>query len=129
MPDTVMSLAQMVKVAPRSEFTPPSAKAAEVRGQKVVVIFVGGDFFALENRCSSCGSELHDGKISGGLLTCPRCGSMYYIRNGGVKRAPATKPLKSYEVRYDSETVYVGPEKQVKVKQEKGITKQTEIKW
>jgi nitrite reductase/ring-hydroxylating ferredoxin subunit len=119
----------MEKVAARTDFTPPSAKAIDVKGQKVAVIFMGGDFFAVENTCQSCGSELQDGKISGGLLTCPRCPSIYYIRTGAVRRGPATKPLKSYEVRYDSESVYVGPEQQVSAKQEKPVTKETQIKW
>lgn len=129
MPDTIASQAQMVKVAQRSDFTPPSAKAVEVKGQKVIVIFMGGDYFALENRCSGCQSELQDGKIANGLLTCPRCSSIFYIRNGGVRRAPAAKPLKVYEVRYDSDSVYVGQDKQLALKGAKTVTKETAIKW
>lgn len=129
MPTQTTDLKQMTKVAERSEFTPPSAKPVEAKGNKVIVIYMGGDYFALENRCTSCGSELQDGKIAGGMITCARCKSMYYVRHGGVKKFPATQGLKVYELRYDDTSVYVGPEKQLKVKESKPVTKATPIKW
>ena len=126
---SMTSIGQMAKVALRKDLAPGSTKAVEVKGQKVIILCAGGDYFALENHCSGCGGELQDGKIAGGMIACPRCGSMYYYRHGGVKRAPATHALKVYELRYDSEAVYLGSEKDVKIKEHRIVSKETPIKW
>ena len=129
MPSQMVPLDQMSKVALRNELTPATSKAVEAKGHKVLLITAGGDYFAVENRCSSCQSEMQDGKIASGLLTCQRCGSMYYYRTGAVRKSPATKALKAFELRYDSEAVYVGPEKKVGIKEGKTVSKETPIKW
>ncbi len=126
---TMKSIAEMTKVALRKDLTPGTSKAVEAGGKKVLLVYAGGDYFALDNRCSGCGGGLEDAKVSVGMIACARCPSMYYYRHGGVKRTPAAEPLKVYQLRYDSEAVYVGPEKSLKIKEHRVVTKETPIKW
>ncbi len=38
------------------------------------------------------------GEISEDAITCPGCGSQWFLTTGKVKKGPAEKPLKKYKV-------------------------------
>ena len=79
----------------------------------VLVVRAGEGLFAIGDRCTHQGAELHRGviKISGSVrtVTCPAHGSMFDLETGKVMRPPATKPVPVYDVKVEDGRVYVRP--------------------
>ena len=59
----------------------------------------GGRVIALADRCTHRGGPLHQGELDGDCVSCPWHGSAFDVRDGAVKRGPATRPQPSYDVR------------------------------
>jgi 3-phenylpropionate/trans-cinnamate dioxygenase ferredoxin subunit len=70
-------------VARRDEIAPGGRKIVEVAGRSIGVFNVGGEFFALRNRCPHQGAPLCDGKLWG-ALTADKPGEFQYSRQGEI---------------------------------------------
>lgn len=77
------------------------------RRKEVALFKLGDEVFATENSCSHEYSELSEGMILGEDVYCPKHGSRFDIRTGAVRDLPATRPVKTYEVKVEEGTVYV----------------------
>ena len=69
------------------EIPPGGRKIIEVAGRSIGVFNVGGEFFALRNRCPHQGGPLCEGRLSG-FLRSPRPGEYEYSRKGEILRCP-----------------------------------------
>ncbi len=101
-------------------------KKIDVDGREVLLAKVEGTYYAIDDRCPHMGGDLSKGTLQGSIVTCPRHGSQFDVRDGhlirwtdwtGVKLALAKlfkspRPAKSYEVRQDGDSVTVLPESQ-----------------
>lgn len=77
-------------------------------GKEVLVVNVGGTFYATGNTCTHAGAELHEGTLDGKELTCPWHGSKWDITTGEMTWFPQKlKPIGSYKVTVEDGTVYV----------------------
>jgi nitrite reductase/ring-hydroxylating ferredoxin subunit len=74
-------------VAAVGEIPPGTRKLAEVNGRAIVVFNLGGEFFALNNRCPHRGGSLHHGKQTG-LVESDAPGKYCYSRLGEIIRCP-----------------------------------------
>lgn len=72
--------------------------ACSVDGLDVLICKVEGAVYAVENRCSHASSRLDIGKLTGHTIGCPLHGGRFDIRDGRAVAAPATKPIRSFEV-------------------------------
>ncbi|HEB26976.1 MAG TPA: non-heme iron oxygenase ferredoxin subunit [Porticoccus sp.] len=73
----------------------------------LLLVNIGGEFYAIENICSHDGGELSDGEIAGSEIICPRHGSHFCLKTGKVLSAPAFEDIDSYPVRIVDEIVQV----------------------
>ena len=83
-----------------------------IDGQMVLLVRAGDQVFAVGDRCTHQGAELHRGvvKISGSVrtVTCPAHGSMFDLETGKVMRPPATTPpVPVYDVKVEDGRVSV----------------------
>jgi nitrite reductase/ring-hydroxylating ferredoxin subunit len=69
------------------EIPPGGRKLVELDGRSIGVFNVGGEFFALRNRCPHQGGELCKGRLSG-LLAAPKPGQYELTRPGEILRCP-----------------------------------------
>lgn len=92
----------------RREWTPTIAEAELAEGRPVcavagdvpvLLVRDGGSIRALANHCNHRGGPLHEGEVSGGVVTCPWHGSRFRLLDGGLERGPASSPQPAYEVR------------------------------
>ena len=74
-------------VAAVADIPPGQRKLVDVNGRAVVVFNLGGDFFALNNRCPHKGGSLCDG-VTSGLIQSSEPGHYQYTRRGEIIRCP-----------------------------------------
>jgi nitrite reductase/ring-hydroxylating ferredoxin subunit len=69
------------------EIPPGSRKIVEIAGRSIGVFNVGGEFFALRNRCPHQGGPLCEGRLSGSVISS-KVGQYEYARDGEILRCP-----------------------------------------
>ena len=74
-------------VAPVDDIPPGGRKLVEVNGRAVVVFNLGGEFFALNNRCPHKGGSLCEGRLTG-LVESTEPGEYQLSRQGEILRCP-----------------------------------------
>jgi nitrite reductase/ring-hydroxylating ferredoxin subunit len=74
-------------VATVEEIPPGERKIVEVAGRSIGVFNLGGEFFALRNRCPHQGGPLCAGTL-GGLIISSSPGEYNYSRSGEMLRCP-----------------------------------------
>ena len=91
-------------------------------GDKEILLARAGDrIYATQNRCQHLGGNLSNGMLNGTVVTCPRHGSQYDVRDGRVLRwtnwpplvlffaklVKPPRPLKTYPVTVEAGQVYI----------------------
>ena len=74
-------------VAATSEIPPGGRKLVSADGRAIVVFNLGGEFFALSNRCPHRGGSLCEGHLTG-LVLSDEPGEYNYTRRGEIIRCP-----------------------------------------
>lgn len=93
----------------------PEGKPLQViAGDAEVLLYLRGEhLWAIGNRCTHQGAQLHRGRVSGPeaqpVVTCPIHGSMFRLADGRVMRGPAGLPVPAFEVRLNGDMVEVRP--------------------
>jgi nitrite reductase/ring-hydroxylating ferredoxin subunit len=101
-----------------AEIPPGGKKIVEVAGRTIGIFNLGGEFFALRNRCPHQGAPLCEGKLgstitsttpghyevsrSGEILRCPWHGWEFDVRNGQSGFDPKRVKVRSYPVAVES---------------------------
>jgi nitrite reductase/ring-hydroxylating ferredoxin subunit len=91
----------------------PDGKPVLVRaGEREVLLYLKGEqIWAIGNRCTHQGAQLHRGRVSGPatqpVVTCPIHGSMFRLADGRVMRGPAASSVPSFETRLNGDTVEI----------------------
>ena len=82
-------------------------------GEPIGLYRVGTEVFAIHDVCTHEETFLTDGdfEIDDMEVECPLHGSRFDVRTGSVRILPATKPVRSYEVKVEGDLVLVGPER------------------
>jgi 3-phenylpropionate/trans-cinnamate dioxygenase ferredoxin subunit len=100
-------MTEFVRVATASEIPDPGRELVEVDETLVVLLHVGGEFFAIDDVCTHDGGPLGEGTLEDHTIACPRHGAKFDIRTGKALTMPATQPTKVHEVRVEAGQVYV----------------------
>lgn len=96
-----------VRLTATSAIPDPGQAYFEVEDRMVVLFHVDGQFYCLDDVCTHDGGPLGEGTLDGHTIACPRHGAKFDIRTGQALTMPANQPTRSYEVRIDSDIVYV----------------------
>ena len=104
---------ERVTVATTEELAPGEGVTVRVDredgdGRTGIAVFnVGGEFHAIENRCSHVGGSLGNGRLAGTTVTCPLHGAKFDVTTGDVIQPPADEPVRAYDVEVDDGEVVV----------------------
>ena len=96
-------------------------KEVLVNGRHILLARVGDVYYAADNRCPHAGGKLSEGKLEDTVVTCPKHGSQFDLKDGNVVRwlsgsgfismvgRALKKPgsIKKYEVRVHGDTISV----------------------
>jgi 3-phenylpropionate/trans-cinnamate dioxygenase ferredoxin subunit len=96
-------------VAPVEELPPGRVKLVVAGSIMVGVYNCGGQFFAIEDRCSHDDGPLCEGDWDEDDCTvvCPRHGSHFDLRSGRPLSLPAYEPVETFPVRVEDGMVKV----------------------
>ena len=96
----------------------PVAKVGDLDEEDVMSVFVGkeeialynieGQYFATHGICTHEDIGLADGFVEGGLIECPLHSACFEIKTGKAVNPPAEVDLKTYPVKVEGDTIYVG---------------------
>ena len=95
-----------------AEIPDGSSKSFQVSGHDILICHTKGEFFAVENKCSHAKAKLEDGRLRAYRLICPLHGACFDVRDGSVKGAPATAPIRVYPLRVTDGCIQVCVEPQ-----------------
>ncbi len=96
-------------------------KTVHAGGHELLLAQVGNDYYAADNRCPHMGSTLSMGKLMGTIVTCPRHGSEFDLKDGHVVRwtnwsgvvaalvkvVKSPHPIKVYPAKSDGKQIQV----------------------
>ena len=71
-----------------------------VEGRRIALFNVGGEFYALEDRCSHADAPIVDGFVNPGrrCVACPWHGAAFDLRNGAALSGPACGDIHAFPV-------------------------------
>ncbi|MDP3447532.1 MAG: Rieske 2Fe-2S domain-containing protein [Eubacteriales bacterium] len=70
------------KIAEADSIKPGEKKSFPLRSRMILLVNVGGTYYALDNRCPHMGGALSGGDLEGATLSCPRHGARFDVRTG-----------------------------------------------
>lgn len=80
----------------------------EIDDNPIVIFNIAGKHFAIGDLCSHDDGPLGEGELEGYVISCPRHGANFDIRNGKVLSLPAITDIPAYPVKVENGNVYVG---------------------
>lgn len=92
-------MSQWFAVANVSDFAPYSVRSVTVNNQRIVIVNLDGQFYALDDLCSHDHAYLSDGWLNDNQLVCPRHGAHFSVETGEALTPPAYEPVATYPVQ------------------------------
>ena len=104
-----MSAAPLSRLCGTEDLADGTARRFEAAGHRIALARIGGDYFAIGDRCSHADYSLSDGEVDDFdcTLECPKHGSLFDLRTGEPLTLPATRRVAVYAVSVDDDGVYV----------------------
>lgn len=95
-------------VLPLAELPQGAKRRVVIGGRELCLYHLSDGIFATENICSHAQASLAEGYlVDDWMIECPRHGSRFNIRTGGVQSLPATVSLRTFPVKIEEGTIYV----------------------
>ena len=105
--ETASQSSAFTRVCRIAEVPEGQRKLLEIDDQFLLLFHVEGQFFAIDDCCTHDGGPLCDGLLQGFSIVCPRHGAKFDIRTGRVLSMPATRDVRSYEVKVEGDELLV----------------------
>jgi 3-phenylpropionate/trans-cinnamate dioxygenase ferredoxin component len=80
---------------------------AHIGEHGLIVCRLDDTLYAVEDNCSHRDAKLSEGRLRGGLLTCPQHGAQFDPRTGAHQGPPAAQPIATYAVAESDEGAVV----------------------
>jgi 3-phenylpropionate/trans-cinnamate dioxygenase ferredoxin component len=94
-----------VKVAETKDIQPSTMKAVDLASERVCIVNVEGNYYAIGNVCTHVGGPLDEGTLEGYEVECPWHGSKFDVRTGEPTKPPARQPVPKYEVKVEDNNI------------------------
>jgi 3-phenylpropionate/trans-cinnamate dioxygenase ferredoxin component len=102
-------MGEALRVCARGDLAPGSARCFDVQGNRVAVVRIDDDFYAIGDTCSHADFSLSEGDVwpDEREIECPKHGSTFSLVTGEPQTLPATTPVPVYDVVIDGDDVKV----------------------
>jgi nitrite reductase/ring-hydroxylating ferredoxin subunit len=96
-----------VKVAEAKDIQPSTMKVVDLASERVCIVNVEGNYYAIGNVCTHVGGPLNEGTLEGYEVECPWHGSKFDVRTGEPTKPPARQAVPKYEVKVEDNNILV----------------------
>jgi nitrite reductase/ring-hydroxylating ferredoxin subunit len=96
-----------VKVAETKDIQPSTMKAVDLASERVCIVNVEGNYYAIGNVCTHVSGPLNEGTLEGYEVECPWHGSKFDVRTGEATKPPARQAVPKYEVKVEDNNILV----------------------
>ncbi len=97
-----------ILVGKTSEIPVGKLHKVSIDGKEVLVVNVGGNYFAMDDTCTHSGASLSEGELEGSIVTCGWHGAKFDCKTGKLEKFPAKiNDLKSYNVLIESDDIFI----------------------
>jgi nitrite reductase/ring-hydroxylating ferredoxin subunit len=96
-----------VRVAETKDIQPSTMKGVDLAGERVCIVNVEGNYYAIGNICTHVGGPLNEGTLEGYEVECPWHGSKFDVRTGEATKPPARQAVPKYEVKVEDNNILV----------------------
>jgi 3-phenylpropionate/trans-cinnamate dioxygenase ferredoxin component len=103
-------MSKFVEVGKLAGMADGSLRSVQVNGQKVVLVRLGDDLFALKDECSHEEFPLSEGWVEDGRLSCAFHGAKFDPKTGEALSLPAYESVKTFAVRVQNGTIEISVE-------------------
>ena len=79
-----------VRVAKTNDIQPSTMKAYDLAGERVCIVNIEDNYFAIGNICYHLGGPLNEGTLEGYDVECPWHGSKFDVRTGNRNKASSS---------------------------------------
>ena len=114
-------MSSKIEVGKIGELTDGAMKQVMANGREVLLARVGDSYYAADNRCPHMGGMLSQGKLEGTIVTCPRHGSQFDLKDGQVVRwlkgsglisklgqtLKSPRPIATYNVEISGDSILI----------------------
>lgn len=114
-------MGKYVKAGLIGELKTGEKKKVLLDGHEILLARVGDEYYAVANRCPHLAGDLSAGTLENNVITCPRHGSQFDIRNGknirwlkgsGLvaaigKAVKSPRDLQTYKVKIERDTIFI----------------------
>jgi 3-phenylpropionate/trans-cinnamate dioxygenase ferredoxin component len=77
-------------------------------GKEILVVNIGGNYYAINDTCTHAGASLSEGTCEGSIITCGWHGAKFDCKTGKLASFPAKiSDLNSYKVVVESGNVFL----------------------
>ncbi len=80
----------------------------EIDGIPIVILNIGGQYYAIRDVCSHDEGPVGEGTLEGFEIICPRHGARFDVRTGKVLALPAFVDIPAYPVRVNGDQIEIG---------------------
>ena len=97
------------RVCSKGDLAPGEARRFDVGRERVCVVRIGDDFYAIGDECSHEDYSLSDGEVfqDEREIECWKHGTTFSLVDGSPQSLPATRPVPVYDVVIDGNDVVV----------------------
>jgi nitrite reductase/ring-hydroxylating ferredoxin subunit len=96
------------RAASTKDLEPGNMMGVEVWGKEVLLVNLGGTFYAIGNRCTHMSCLLSEGTLEGESVKCVCHDSFFEVKTGKVAKGPARKPEPVFQVKVEGDQVLIG---------------------
>lgn len=100
-------MTEFVKVADLGEIADGDRKLIDFEEATVALFNINGNYYCIEDVCTHDGGPVAEGNLDGFTIECPRHGALFDVRDGAVLSMPAVVPVPTYQVKVESDAIYV----------------------
>jgi 3-phenylpropionate/trans-cinnamate dioxygenase ferredoxin subunit len=105
--EELRDVAEFVAVGRVDDLEEGGIRAFDVRGVRIAVAYVNGEFHAFDDTCTHMRCSLAEGDLEETTVICPCHGSEFDVRSGAVLQGPAREPVETYEMRVEGDNLEI----------------------
>jgi nitrite reductase/ring-hydroxylating ferredoxin subunit len=82
-------------------------KGVNANGISVLLVNLGGKYYAMGNTCTHMACKLSNGSLKGDIVQCSCHGSRFDVKTGKAVGGPAFKSEPTYQIKVEGEQIQI----------------------